>query len=468
MTKTYLLVVLFFCSPWIFSQEIPKTLNADQVLQIVRTFHPVVRQSNISIEKSEADLLNARGNFDPTLNGYAGQKTLDGINYYKEISSELKIPAWYGVDFFAGIDQLSGDRLNPSESRGTTGTLGINIPLAKNLLLDKRRAALKQAKLYNSMAELDQQIILNDLFLEANTAFWKWVKTYENYRIIEDILVINEQRLDMISKSVDYGELPRIDVTEAQTQLRSFQISKNEKWLEFQNAGLELSAFLWTANNEPYQLPEEVVPQEGWDEESLIRNADLSLTDLLSEAVQNHPSLKLYSYKLDVLEIEKKLKFQDLLPKIDFRYNFLAKDYQFSKLISDNLPFQNNYQFGVKMEIPLFFSQGRANYKIAKLKIEDAQLEQIQKQRNIEVKVKYYFNQFTALKTQVDLQSQNSLDYGKLVIAEETRFKNGESSLFLINSREVKAIEAKEKLIDLKTKFHNSIYLLKWSTGMAL
>lgn len=466
MKKFFAIILVLSFSKSVISQEISQTLNADEVLQLVRTFHPIVRQSNIAIEKSKADILNARGNFDPILNGYSGQKTLDGINYYKEVSSELKIPAWYGVDFFAGVDQLSGERLNPSESKGTTGTLGINIPLVKNLLLDKRRASLQQAKLYNSMAAIDQQIMINDICLEAMTAYWKWVKSYENYKLIEANFLNNEKRLDLIKKSVENGELPKIDIVEATTQLRSFEILKNERFAEFQNAGLELSAYFWTINTKPYELPETIIPQNNWDDESSIEAENLNLNELLSQAFENHPNLKIYPYKIDILEIEKKLKFQELLPKIDFRYNFLAKEFNYTKSISDSSPFQNNYQFGFKMEIPLFFSQGRANYKIAKLKIEDAKLDQIQKERNIEVKIKYYFNQFTALKTQIALQVQNSQDYKTLVKAEESKFSNGESSLFLINSRESKSIAAEEKLIEIKTKFFNSIYLLKWSAGL--
>jgi outer membrane protein TolC len=56
-------------------------------------------------------------------------------------------------------------------------------------------------------------------------------------------------------------------------------------------------------------------------------------------------------------------------------------------------------------------------------------------------------------------------NYQLLVKAEETRLLNGESSLFLVNSRENKALEALEKLIDLKTKYFKTIYALQWSAG---
>jgi outer membrane protein TolC len=70
------------------------------------------------------------------------------------------------------------------------------------------------------------------------------------------------------------------------------------------------------------------------------------------------------------------------------------------------------------------------------------------------------------LKKQIELQSNNYNNYQRLVRAEEIRFENGESSLFLINSRENKALEALQKLIELKTKYYKSVYALQWSAGL--
>jgi outer membrane protein TolC len=57
-------------------------------------------------------------------------------------------------------------------------------------------------------------------------------------------------------------------------------------------------------------------------------------------------------------------------------------------------------------------------------------------------------------------------NFEKLLKAEETLFRNGESSLFLINSRENKVLETERKLIELKAKYYKTIYALQWSTGL--
>jgi len=58
---------------------------------------------------------------------------------------------------------------------------------------------------------------------------------------------------------------------------------------------------------------------------------------------------------------------------------------------------------------------------------------------------------------------QNNIEkYKRLLNVEEIRFSNGESLLFLINTRENKLLEAEQKLLDLRLKFINSFNHLKW------
>jgi len=116
------------------------------------------------------------------------------------------------------------------------------------------------------------------------------------------------------------------------------------------------------------------------------------------------------------------------------------------------------------MPIPL--SQGRGSYKLAKLKIESTKLEQNKKRLQVELKIRNYYNKFIYLKNQIKLQNQNYNNYKSLVKAEESKLFQGESSLFIVNGRENKALEALEKLIELKTKYYTNLYAMQWSAGL--
>ena len=80
--------------------------------------------------------------------------------------------------------------------------------------------------------------------------------------------------------------------------------------------------------------------------------------------MKNHPELQIYSLKISALQVDKKLKFQGLLPKVDLQYNQMTLNQ--TPFFTAPL-FENNFQYGLKIEIPLRFSQGRAEYQKAKL-----------------------------------------------------------------------------------------------------
>ncbi|WP_229216374.1 TolC family protein [Dyadobacter sp. 3J3] len=456
---------LAICNPTT-AQDSTMTLTAAQVLELVKKFHPVAKQAAIHIDKAQADVLISRGGFDPVVGAYMARKRFDGTNYYNRTSPEIVVPTWYGIEVHSGIENYTGERLDPTMTKGKSAFLGVSIPLGKDLLMDKRRAFLKQARIFRSMADTEQRLALNDLSMDAMEAYWQWVNSYNQYLVVQANVAVNTQRLDFVRKSLLNGERAAIDTIETLAQLQSFQYQQNQYQLEFRNAGLQLSAFLWNERSEPYNLPETVIPPADWDNEQNIKDFDLQLVSLLSAAAQTHPELQTYDFKLRALDIDKKLKFQELLPKADFRYNHLSKGYNALASAGESAIFDNNYQYGFKFEIPLRLSAGRGEYKKARLKIQETRLGQTQKRLNLEIKVRQYHNELVYLKEQIGLQSLNYKNYQQLVKAEEIRFEGGESSLFLINSRENKALEARQKLVELKTKYFKTAYALQWSAGL--
>jgi outer membrane protein TolC len=446
------------------AQITPKTLSAEEVLLIVKQYHPVVKQAAIAIQKRKAGVLIARSAFDPILSNKMANKTFSGENYYQYANPQISIPTWFGIELVAGLENLSGNRYDPSETIGQSNYAGISVPLLKNLVIDKRRATLQQAKLYHTIAEVEQQVMINDLLMEAMEDYWQWVKAYQTYVIISNNVRNNEQRVELIRKSYANGERPAIDTVEAVAQLQTFQYQQNESWFTFLNAGLTLSVHLWQENNLPFMLSSEVIPPSDWDNEKSIQQFNIQLDDLIQQAENLHPELQIYTTKLDILAIDKKLKFQELLPKVDLSYNALGKGYQIFNKTTAML--ENNYQYGLKMEVPLRLSAGRGLYKQAKLNIQDTKYAQSFKKQQITLKVKSYYNQFINIKNQIALQSNNYNLYQKLVLAEETRISNGESSLFVVNSRENKALEVYQKLIELKALYFKTIYAMQWSAGL--
>lgn len=441
-------------------------LSPDQVMTIMRKFHPILKQAAIDVAISENQILQNRGAFDPKLVGGMGEKNLKKEDYYTYREMTLEIPTWYGIDLEAGAANYQGQRLDNEITAGNSSFVGVSIPLMKNLLYDKRRGYLQQAKVMNRLTMEEQRQIINNLMLEAIKAYWDWVKAYETYKIMDELVDNNLARLDFIRKSIAFGERPPIDSVEAKTQLYSFQIEKENRWTQFLNAGNELSVYLWQENETPYSLPPSVIPSSNWDHKFRSARPNLNFESLVNDGLTNHPEIKMYEEKLNIYRIQRKLYFQDLLPKLDFNYRLLHPNTIQSFEVNEPRPFSQNYQYSLKLDIPLRLSEGRANYRTAKLKINYGELALQQKKQQISLKIKSYFNDYLNYEKLSRWQFENYENYKTMVSAEETKFKNGESNLFTINAREIKALEALEKMIELKTKYFKSIYEVRWSAGV--
>lgn len=462
--KLYTILILFLISISLTAQD-TKRLSPDDFINIVKQFHPVVKQANINVEKAKAEITSARGGFDPSIYLNSEQKTFDGKNYYSYTNPELKIPTWYGIEIKGGFENNGGQFLNSEASTGQSSYLGLSVPLAKNLLMDKRRAALQQAKIFKQQTEAERQNIINDLLFDAYTAYWEWTRAYEVYAVITDAVKINEERFELVKIAFRQGDRPAIDTIEALTQLQSFQYFKSESLVKLQNAAVELSGFLWLPNNTFYQLGEDVIPDKKWNEQDITQMPLLVLDELTYTARFTHPKLRMYNFKLQSLEVDRKLKFQNLLPTVNVKGYLLNKGYNMFNGIGKTGFYENNNKFGIDIGLPLRLSEGRGSYKAAKLKIQETNFELNLQQMAVENKIKTYYNEMTGLLQQVKIYELAYQNYQTLFRGEYTRFRAGESSLFLLNSRENKQLEALQKLVELKTKFYKTRQAVLWAAG---
>ena len=91
--------------------------------------------------------------------------------------------------------------------------------------------------------------------------YWNWVQQYQVYKILTDAVKVNEKRVELVKMTFRLGDRPAIDTTEALTQLQNFELLKSQAWLRFSEYGAwSLSVYMWTVNNQPYNLPLNAIP----------------------------------------------------------------------------------------------------------------------------------------------------------------------------------------------------------------
>ncbi len=468
LLKGLIIVGLFACIPFFSSAQQTDssyyTLSETELLGIIKKFHPYLQQLNLDLTAAQEGIRESRGAFDPMLATTFDKKTVDGQLYYNYFNPQIMIPTWYGIEFYGGLEEVIGNRTDVEKTLGKTSYLGISVPLARDLVLDKRRAVLQQAKVLLNQTAAERQYLINDLINDALKAYWNWTRDFQVYKILQDAVTVNTARYRFIRLEAAQGLRAAIDTTEALTQLQNFQYLEAEAWVQFQNAGWELSNYCWLEEGRPFPWNEKIIPDSNWIKQEDWMTALPALDLLLSQARLEHPRLKAYEYKLGVQEIERRLKFQNLLPKADLKYNLLNKGYQVIDKLDRNF-LENNYKIGISLQMPLLIREGRGAYQQAKIKLRQTNLEMDQVQLEIENKVRSYYNELWAIRKQISIVENSYQNYLRLFRGEKLRFDVGESTLFLLNARENKVLESLQKLVELKTKWYTYKAGLFWAGG---
>lgn len=448
-----------------FTDTTLKVLSAAEFIQIVRTYHPVAKQANLIPDKAKAELLLAYGGWDPNLYSVYANKTYNGSNYYSYFENKIAVPTWYGVELTAGYDFVYGQKVNSENvlPQNGLGSLGVSIPLLKNMLMDKQRASLKQAQIFREASEQQRLVILNDLLFNALKTYYDWSYSYNEYLIYSETVRIATIRFNATLQGVIYGERAAMDTTEALTQLQGRQFQLNEAKLRFLNNGILINNYLWLDNDTPRPIDTTLIPL-GLTSDFTQYQIQLGyMEDMAAELQRKHPLLLSYDFRLQQLEVERKLKVEGLKPTLNMKYNLLSEQFDFRS--AESPVFNNNYKFGVSFSMPLTFMQGRGLLKITKLEIQNTQLAMDYKRQELLNKMRSTFNELVTIQNQTILYEQTLVGFRTLFDAEITRLNNGESSLFLVNARENKFIESRLKLVELQAKYFKTEAELKWSVG---
>lgn len=443
----YILFGLFSLTS--FSQEISNEFTYEEFLAYVKKFHPLTKQADLKISEAQAKLLKARGAFDPKIESTFNQKEYGDKKYYSLFNGSFKIPTWYGIEIKAAFDNNEGIYLNPENTVPNQGltSFGISVPVGQGLWINERMAELKKAKLYQSVNEAERKIMITEVIVEASQSYFNWKRSHSEVQLYENYLENSIIRHQGIIKSVQLGDKSKIDSVEAGILVKSRRLNLENAKLKLTKAKLELSKFLWSEDSVPLEVGDNLYPEEQL--KSTILHT-LNLADLNSLSSDNHPKLHALEQKIAIQTIDKRLSANSLLPKIDLSYNYLSEPSTI-----DNYRFED-YKFGVNFYFPLFLRKERANLKLAKIKLQDYQYTLDFERLSIGNKIEAGKQEILSLQNQMEINGSLVNDYELMLDGEERLFEMGESSLFVINSRENSLVSAKISEINLEISYLNA------------
>ncbi|KOS08324.1 transporter [Flavobacterium akiainvivens] len=433
------------------AQETPGTpgevLSFEEYLGYVKKYHPLLKSANLEISKAQAMLMQARGGFDPKIEVDFDEKQFRDREYYSILNSSFKIPTWYGIEIKAAFDNSEGYYLNPQNTVPNAGltSLGVTVPLGQGLFINQRMADVRTAKLQQQLSVAERRLKAISVLYDAAAAYFNWVKSYREAQMYTDYLRYAETRLVGIKGLINEGAAPAIDSVESGIAVKSRKLSMIDANLKLTKARLELSNYLWI-NDVPVEVAEGLKPETELSatiDDSLKTNL-LATTDSL---VTNHPKLQSLETKISMLDVERKLKANMLLPKLNVGYHYISEPSYI-----DDFRFED-YKFAVNFAFPIFLRKERGAVKLAKLKIQDTQFQLDQERLQLKNKIDAQRTEISSVTEQREVISSLVKDYETMLKSEERLFSYGESSFFLINTRENNLINARLQQISLENRF---------------
>lgn len=444
--KIKIVLLLLITTSYSFSQNNLNELTFEEFLGYVKKSHPLVKQANLKISEAQAKLMKARGGFDPKLEADYNEKQYANKNYYSVFNGTFKIPTWYGIEIKAAFDNNEGIYINPENTLPNSGltSLGISIPIGQGLWINERMADLRKAKIYQKVNNAERKIMLTNVLYEAAQSYINWKRSFDEAKLYDNYLQNATLRYKGVNKLIEEGDKPAIDSIEAGITVKNRLLNLENANLKLLKAKLALSNYLWSEDGVPLELEDNIQPEIEIEKQILFV---LSIDEFQNFTIENHPKIEALNQKIEILNIETKLYTNSLLPKLDFNYNYLSEPSAF-----DNYRL-NDYKFGVNFYFPLFLRKERANLKLAKIKVSESKFGLNYEQQALTQKIASQKGELNSFKKQIKLNTDLINSYLLMLNAEERLFQMGESSLFLINTRENTLVSAKLSNIALQNSY---------------
>lgn len=451
MKSKLIYFILFICSNLsVFGQNTMTEFSFNEFLGYVKKYHPLVKQADLKLNEAQANLMLARGAFDPKIEVEYNEKQFKTSEYYSILNSSFKIPTWYGIELKAGFDNAEGIYVNPENTLPNSGltSLGIAVPIGQGLFINQRMADIRKAKIARNLNAAERNLQAIEIIYEAAVSYMNWKRSFEEVKLYENYIQNALIRYKGIATLINEGDKPAIDSIEAGIVVKTRQLNLEDAKLKLIKAKLELSNYLWLENNIPLELNDNLRPEDFLT--NTIKET-LQINELAPIDLDNHPKIKALDAKIAMLKVDRKLKANTLLPKLDLSYNYLSEPSYI-----DNYRFED-YKIGLNFSFPLFLRKERGSLKLADLKIKDSEFNLQFERKNLENKIKSQQQEIVSLEKQQEYNDKLVKDFTKLLNAEDRLFEMGESSLFIINSRENSLVSSQLNEIALENRYLNAI-----------
>lgn len=442
-------------------------LDLASFTQLVRARHPVARQARLGLRAAAAELRSARGVFwDPSASFTWEKKDFGGSEYYDYITAGVKVSTPIGVDLKVGVERTDPDGIffNPDRRTPASGQLvaGVSVPLGRGIITDQRRTAIAQAAALRDAADAERVSAINKLLFAAVKDYGAWYEAERRRTVADTGVGLAQFRLDAVRARALNGDAAAIDTVEARLELERRRVQLLEASAAANAARLQVNVYLWEPDGAPLELAPDARPDLGPLDAERLDTTDASAW--LARALERHPDVRKALAKIRETVALRRLAGSELLPDAAIEASALG-DRATTDLLSGWPRVGENYKFALAAKQSLLLLKERGKYDATRFKADIASLESELVSREIRAGVLAALFDVVTFEQVLERQRSAVELSRRLRDGELRKFEAGESTLFLVNTRDRALLDETLKLVAFEAKYAGARAGLAFALG---
>jgi len=348
---------------------------------------------------------------------------------YKQV--DIVKPMSNGIEISLAYRNAQGIQEYNNIKTGKDGEFlsGVKIPILSVINnVSKNQVDIDTARINTKHAKQNSRSNLFKLYFTISRAYYQMLFQKEIVKTEADLLKKAKRKEKYVSKQIDIGKLPQVAIFEIQRLV----IEREQRLLstknDFENAKIVFLQYLGLSSNafdRKYTLSS--LPKK-------MMNS-ISLRSAQERAEQNRPELKQIELALKKVSLKQDLNDLEQYPKMNIGlYGAYDMEYQEGYKVS--------FDFNLPLERKRF--KGRdESLRRELLLLRSGRLKML---REIKANIQNILQKTQMINKSIVLARKELLLVEKLEKVENRKFKEGISDLVLVNQREIKTIQTKQKL----------------------
>jgi len=497
----FLLVLAFATTLW--SQQVEKQLSLDDCIVGALKNNLGLAVEVFNPQLADISVIQAKEKFVPNLSfGYNKQETnqpsfswidaadqvqVHSNDYYGQLTQEIPTGGNFQLTLYSYQTETTAKFQTINPRFGSQIRFNFTQPLLKDFGLKVSQREIIIAKNNTSISEIQLKQILLDTIYNVETAYWNYVGSIENFKVMQSSLKLAQDLLAKNTREVEVGMLAPIEVLTAKSEVarREADILQAESLIK--STQDQLKIILNLSAKEDIDLTK-IVPTDT----PTFEERDVNLEEALSMGLQMRPDLRAIRTDMKNKDFDLSYAKNQLLPELNFQASFWSPGLSGTQILFENdnpltgniigtvpgkasnalrdaFKFKyKNWTFSLTLSIPITsivtraqYAQARVNLKKAQVNLQNQEQQAFLEIRNAVRDVQTNYKQVQAYKLAREL-AQEKLE------AEQKKLKVGLATNYEVLLHQRDLADAQSSELRAVIDYNLSLAALDRALGMTL